>query len=212
MKNYLLSGANSFFRRLSLFNGCMMCKKANRKWKKNNNNNKKKGLPQKWNISNISFPRKQARGWTNDLNDAHSEKKTLMQYANSEDPDVCASVQSNLGIIKKTCLHNFDLLKPHFYILKPEFTGVYIIFLISAQNIDCGYSLGPPRRGGSNEYPQSIFWAEIWKISEFYICKFSFFGYNFSTYLNRHVFVMPRLSTYTTLSIIASVSGQRRPW
>ena len=31
------------------------------------------------------------------------------------------------------------------------------IFQISAQNIDCGYSLEPPRRGGSNEYPQSMF-------------------------------------------------------
>ena len=31
------------------------------------------------------------------------------------------------------------------------------IFHISAQNIDCGYSLEPPRRGGSNEYPQSMF-------------------------------------------------------
>ena len=30
------------------------------------------------------------------------------------------------------------------------------IFLISAQNIDCGYSL-EPHRGGSNEYPQSMF-------------------------------------------------------
>ena len=30
------------------------------------------------------------------------------------------------------------------------------IFHISAQNIACGYSLEPPRRGGSNEYPQSI--------------------------------------------------------
>ena len=29
-------------------------------------------------------------------------------------------------------------------------------FHISAQNIDCGYSLEPPRRGGSNEYPQSV--------------------------------------------------------
>ena len=38
------------------------------------------------------------------------------------------------------------------------------VFHISAQNIDCGYSLEPPRRGGSNEYPQSMFWAEIWKI------------------------------------------------
>ena len=30
------------------------------------------------------------------------------------------------------------------------------IFHISAQNIDCGYSLEPPQRGGSNEYPQSM--------------------------------------------------------
>ena len=32
------------------------------------------------------------------------------------------------------------------------------IFLIFAQNIDCGYTLEPPRQGGSNEYPQSMFW------------------------------------------------------
>ena len=31
------------------------------------------------------------------------------------------------------------------------------IFHISAQNIDCEYSLEPHRRGGSNEYPQSMF-------------------------------------------------------
>ena len=31
------------------------------------------------------------------------------------------------------------------------------IFLIFAQNIDFGYTLEPPRRGGSNEYPQSMF-------------------------------------------------------
>ena len=31
------------------------------------------------------------------------------------------------------------------------------IFLIFAQNIDCGYTLEPPLRGGSNEYPQSMF-------------------------------------------------------
>ena len=31
------------------------------------------------------------------------------------------------------------------------------IFHISAQNIDCGYSLELPRRGGSNEYPHSMF-------------------------------------------------------
>ena len=59
--------------------------------------------------------------------------------------------------ITKTRLYNFDPLKPHFYVVKLGFTGVYIIFLISAQNIECGYSLEPPRRGGSNEYSQSMF-------------------------------------------------------
>ena len=34
------------------------------------------------------------------------------------------------------------------------------IFLIFAQNIDCGYTLEPPRRGGSNKYPQSMFWSK----------------------------------------------------
>ena len=31
------------------------------------------------------------------------------------------------------------------------------IFHISAQNIDCGYSLELPWQGSSNEYPQSMF-------------------------------------------------------
>ena len=61
--------------------------------------------------------------------------------------------------ITKTRLYNFDPLKPHFYIVKVGFTWLYIICLISAQNIDCGYSLEPPRREGSNEYPQSTFWG-----------------------------------------------------
>ena len=52
-----------------------------------------------------------------------------------------------------------------FYLRKTENFQIKIsdIFHISAQNIDCGYSLEPPRRGGSNEYPQSMFWAEIRK-------------------------------------------------
>ena len=40
----------------------------------------------------------------------------------------------------------------------------FAIFLIFAQNIDCGYKLEPPRRGGSNEYPQSMFWSKNKKI------------------------------------------------
>ena len=27
-------------------------------------------------------------------------------------------------------------------------------------DMDCGYTLGSPRRGGSNEYPQSMFWSK----------------------------------------------------
>ena len=38
------------------------------------------------------------------------------------------------------------------------------IFPISDQHIDCGYSLEPPRRGGSNEYPQSMFLSRNKKI------------------------------------------------
>ena len=34
---------------------------------------------------------------------------------------------------RKTYLYNFDPLKPHFYIVKLGFTGVCIIFLISAK-------------------------------------------------------------------------------
>ena len=44
------------------------------------------------------------------------------------------------------------------------------IFHVSAQNIDCGYSLEPPRRGGSNEYPQSMCFARN-KKNNVYPCK-----------------------------------------
>ena len=47
-------------------------------------------------------------------------------------------------------------------------------FHISAQNIDCGYSLESPQRGGSNEYPQSMFLSKIWK-TNVYPCKPKFY-------------------------------------
>ena len=43
------------------------------------------------------------------------------------------AVISVFRFITKTHLYKFDPLKPHFYIVKLGFTGVYIIFLISAQ-------------------------------------------------------------------------------
>ena len=47
-------------------------------------------------------------------------------------------------------------------------------FLISAQNIDCGYSLEPPQRGGSNKYPQSMV-LSINKKNNIYSCKPMFY-------------------------------------
>ena len=66
------------------------------------------------------------------------------------------------------------------------------IFLIFAQNIDCGYTLEPPRRGGSNEYPQSMFWSKNKKnrytppYPSFAILKWGLRGYT----LHGHVFMM----------------------
>ena len=76
---------------------------------------------------------------------------------------------------KAALAHNItktDPLKPHFYIVKLGFAGVYIIFLFLLENRDCGYSLEPPRRGGSNEYLQSMFLAEIRKIPEFFLSEY----------------------------------------
>ena len=44
-----------------------------------------------------------------------------------------ARYNSTYEIITKTSLYNFDPFKPRFYTVKQGFTGVYIIFLISAQ-------------------------------------------------------------------------------
>ena len=66
------------------------------------------------------------------------------------------------------------------------------IFHSSAQNIDCRYSLEPPRRGDSNEYPQSMFLSKN-KKNNVFPCKTHFYyikvGFKGSK-LYRHVFVM----------------------
>ena len=48
------------------------------------------------------------------------------------------------------------------------------IFHISAQNIDCGYPLEPPRRDGSNEYQQCMFKSRN-KKNNVYSCKPQFY-------------------------------------
>ena len=75
--------------------------------------------------------------------------------------------------IMKTCLfkyiENFTTKKG-----KKNQISFFDIFHISAQNIDCGYSLEPPRRGGSNEYPQYIFLSRN-KKNNIYPCKPQFY-------------------------------------
>ena len=83
--------------------------------------------------------------------------------------------------ITKTRLYNFDPLKSHFYIVKLGFTGVYIIFLISAQK----HRLWVLVRTASPSFEQ-----KYEKYQNFYLKIFTFLVVKFSIYLNRRVFVM----------------------
>ena len=61
----------------------------------------------------------------------------------------------------------------YFYIVKLGFTGVNIIFLISAQNIDCGYSVV---EAVLTSIHNLCFEQKYEKYQNFFIWKFSFFG------------------------------------
>ena len=66
------------------------------------------------------------------------------------------------------------------------------MFHISAQSIDCGYSFEPPRRGGSNEYPQYMYLSGN-KKNNVYPCKPQFYYIKWDlreSKLYRCVFVM----------------------
>ena len=52
--------------------------------------------------------------------------------------------------------------------------NILIFFIFLLKNIDCGYPLEPPRRGGSNEYPQSMFLSRN-KKNNVYPCKPQFY-------------------------------------
>ena len=73
----------------------------------------------------------------------------------------------------KTRLYSFDPLKPHFYTVKLGLQRCTLIFVLQLKNIDCGYLLEPPK------FLQSMFWAEIWKLPDIFIRKFSFFFFFF---------------------------------
>ena len=90
--------------------------------------------------------------------------------------------------ITKTYLYNFDPLKPHFYIVKLGFTGVYIIFLISAKKNLC-------------------FEQKYEKYQDFLSENFHFLVIKFSVYLNRCACVMSTSSLWTGLFPLEGMSG-----
>ena len=88
-----------------------------------------------------------------------SETKIFRSLFLSYDVAVTQWLKSCYSCITKTCPCNVYTCTPLNHTLQCK-TGVcrgIPIFLILLQNIDCGYSLEPPRRGGSNVYPQSMF-------------------------------------------------------
>ena len=91
--------------------------------------------------------------------------------------------------IAKTYLYNFDPLRPHFYIVKLGFTGVYIIFLISALK----HRLWVLVRTAVLTSTHNLCFEQIYeKYQNFSSENFHFLVVNFSIYLNRRVFVMIR--------------------
>ena len=82
------------------------------------------------------------------------------------------SLSLSVNIITKTALYNFDPLKPHLYIVKLGFTGVNIIFFISAHK----HRLW---RGGSNEYHNLCFEKKYEKYQSFLSKIFHFWRWNF---------------------------------
>ena len=76
----------------------------------------------------------------------YNEKKSRLLYAN---------ILYKNRFLTKTCIfkytENFTTKNENRQIKHSD------NFRVSAKNIDCGYSLEPPRRGGSNEYHNLCF-------------------------------------------------------
>ena len=83
--------------------------------------------------------------------------------------------------VRKQCLDT-SITKTHLFKYIEDFTSKTKknsdknpnIFHISAQNIDCGYSLELPQWGSSNEYLQSMFSSKT-KKNNVYPCKPQFY-------------------------------------
>ena len=79
---------------------------------------------------------------------------------------------SKWNVITKTCL--FKYIETFTTKKKENFQIKILIFFKFPLKTDCGYSLEPPRRGGSNVYPQSMFLSRN-KKNNVYPCKPQFY-------------------------------------
>ena len=115
-------------------------------------------------------------------------------------------MNGHLSIHHENSLYNIDPLKPlkpHFYIVKLGFTGVYIIFLISAQKhrLWVFVRTASPRR--FLRVPTIYVFSRNMKIIRFFLSEnFMFLKVKFSIYSNRHVFVMNRYLPITATFLI----------
>ena len=98
-----------------------------------------------------------------------------------------------LNNITKTCLYNFDPLKPHFYIVKLGFTGAIHYFSCFAKNIDCGYSLWVLVEAVLTSTHNLCFENKYEKYQNlnFYLEIFLCLVVKFLIYSNRRLFVKP---------------------
>ena len=76
-----------------------------------------------------------------------------IQYTKDSPTTICSLIRKLAHAIYRELFH-----KQKLRIL------LLLLFNIFALKINCGYTLEPPRRGGSNEYTQSMFWNKIRKI------------------------------------------------
>ena len=88
--------------------------------------------------------------------------------------------------LKKTCLYNFDPIKPHFYVVELGFTGINYFFLFQLKK----HILWVLAEAVLTSIHNFCFEQKYEKYQSFLSANFQFLKVKFSIYLNRRVFVM----------------------
>ena len=123
------------------------------------------------NVRNVHLDMYIRAGWSeSSLSEFWIAKDAKFLHAANEDWSDCA--EADESSITKTRLFKYI---ENFTTKRGKFSDKkFWYFSYSCSKIDCGYSLEPPRWGGSNEYPQSMFLSRN-KKSNAYPCKPQFY-------------------------------------